>query len=167
MTIGHQYPDVVLLPEREVQGGSPWVAPLAVQRVSSDDDKEVVGALQVGDLLDDEGLPFHGQLCAEVVDSSYCKPVYLFANRPKANLVTIVRVRSNRTFYRQAPLCGPTGSAGHPPPNNSRIDSEFGVYFPDSNEAKQEGDRHQTRTGWCNGVDQADDDKWTSMAWSG
>jgi len=114
ITIGHQYSEVVLLPEREVQRGSPWVVPLSTQRVSSADDKELVGALQVGILLDDEELPFHDQLCVEVGDSSYCKPVYLFANRPKANLVTIARVRSNRTFYRQAPLSDQTGSSGHP-----------------------------------------------------
>ena len=115
VTIGHQYSEVVLLPERAVQRGSPWVVPLSTQRISSADDKELVGALQVGVLLDDGELPFHDQLCVEVGDSSYCKPVYLFANRPKANLVTMVRVRGNRTFYRQAPLSDlPTVSRGHP-----------------------------------------------------
>ena len=114
VTIGHQYSEVVLLPEREVQRGSPWVVPLSVQRVSSDEGKELVGALQVGVLLDDEELPFHGQLCVEVGDSGYCKPVYLFANRPKANLVTMVRVRGNRTFYRPALPADQRGRRGHP-----------------------------------------------------
>jgi hypothetical protein len=114
VTIGHQYSAVVLLPERAVQRGSPWVVPLSVQRVSSADNKELVGALQINVLLDDKALPFHGQLCVEVGDSSYCKPMYLWVNRPKANLVTVVRVRGNRTFYRQAPRSDPTDSPGHP-----------------------------------------------------
>lgn len=114
VTIGHQYSEVVLLPERAVQRGSPWVVPLNCQRVNSAEDKELVGAIQVGILLDDEELPFHGQLCVEVGDTSYSKAVYLFANRPKTNLVTIVRVRSNRTFYRQASRSGRTGLKGHP-----------------------------------------------------
>src|SRR4030067_3136498 len=103
-----------MVPERELQRGSPWVVPLSVQRVSSDEGKELVGALQVGVLLDDEELPFHGQLCVEVGDSGYCKPVYLFANRPKANLVTMVRVRGNRTFYRPALPADQRGRRGHP-----------------------------------------------------
>ncbi|MDI6769854.1 MAG: transposase, partial [Anaerolineales bacterium] len=53
ITIGHQYSEVVVLPEREVQRGSPWVVPLSTQRVSSAEDKELVGAIQVGVLLDD------------------------------------------------------------------------------------------------------------------
>jgi hypothetical protein len=69
--------------------------------VKSTDDKEMVGAKQVRILLEDEERPFHNRLCAEVADSSYSKPAYLIANREKANLVTIVRVRSNRIFYRQ------------------------------------------------------------------
>ena len=49
-------------------------------------------------------MPFFGQMCAEVGDNSYSKPAYLQANRSKENLVTIVRVRSNRTFYLQPML---------------------------------------------------------------
>jgi hypothetical protein len=59
-------------------------------------------------------LPFHDQLCAEVADSSYSKPAYLHANRAKVNLVTIVRVRSNRTFYRQPEVNRPSDQRGHP-----------------------------------------------------
>jgi hypothetical protein len=115
VTIGHCYSEVVLLPEREVQQGHPWVVPLSSQRVSSADDKELEGAIQVNVLLDDPQLPFHDQLCVEVGDTSYSKPKYLFANRPKSNLVTLVRVRATRTFYkRKAPVSGQRGSRGHP-----------------------------------------------------
>jgi hypothetical protein len=114
VTIGHCYSEVVLLPEREEQPGSAWVVPLSSQRVSSVEDKELVGAIQVNVLLDDPQLPFHDQLCVEVGDSSYSKPKYLFVNRPKSKLVTIARVRSTRTFYRRVPASSQHCSQGHP-----------------------------------------------------
>jgi hypothetical protein len=114
VTIGHCYSEVVFLPEREVQQGHPWVVPLSSQRVSSAADKELEGAIQMNVLLDDPQLPFHDQLCVEVGDTSYSKPKYLFANRPKSNLVTLVRVRGTRTFYRKAPISDRRGFRGHP-----------------------------------------------------
>jgi hypothetical protein len=49
-----------------------------------------------------------------VADSKYSKPAYLHAHRQHANLVTIVRVAGNRTFYRLPPAdLQPTG-VGHP-----------------------------------------------------
>jgi hypothetical protein len=115
VTIGHCYSEVVLLPERAMQQGHAWVVPLSSQRVSSAADKELEAGLQMNVLLDDPQLPFHEQLCVEVGDTSYSKPKYLFANRAKSNLVTLVRVRGTRTFYRQpAPVLNPSGSRGHP-----------------------------------------------------
>ncbi len=114
VTIGHCYSEVALLPEREVQQSNPWVVPLSSQRVSSAEDKELEGAIQVNVLLDDPQLPFHDRLCVEVGDTSYSKPKYLFANRPRSNLVTIARVRRTRTFYRKAPVSGRRSSRGHP-----------------------------------------------------
>ncbi|MEI7990289.1 MAG: transposase [Chloroflexota bacterium] len=114
ITIGHQYSSVFALPERTSQQSKTWVVPLSTQRVKSSDDKELIGAEQIRILLEDENLPFHRQLCAEVADSSYSKPAYLHANRSKANLVTLVRVRSNRTFFRQPEANRPSGQCGHP-----------------------------------------------------
>jgi hypothetical protein len=114
ITIGHQYSSVFALPERTRQQAKTWVEPLSTQRVKSSDDKELIGAEQIRILLEDEDMPFHDQLCAEVADSSYSKPAYLHANRSKANLVTVVRVRSNRTFYRQPEANSPSGQRGHP-----------------------------------------------------
>jgi len=91
ITIGHAYSTVVLFPEEESEHGPVWVVPLSVQRVKSSADKEMVGALQIQALLEDEELPFHGQLCVEVEDSSYSKPAFLEKNRSKTNLVTITR----------------------------------------------------------------------------
>ncbi len=112
ITIGHAYSSVALLPEEEGEHGPAWVVPLSVQRVPSSADKEMVGALQIRALLDDQMLPFHTQLCVEVEDSGYSKPAFLAKNRGKTNLVTITRARNNRIFYR--PPTAPTRSAGHP-----------------------------------------------------
>jgi DDE superfamily endonuclease len=114
VTIGHQYSTVALLPEAEAQLSPSWVVPLSTARVASADDKEAVGAAQIDALLLDRALPFHDQLCVEVADSKYSKPAYLHAHRRHANLVTIVRVASNRIFYRQAQAAAQPAGAGHP-----------------------------------------------------
>ena len=114
VTIGHQYSTVALLMEAQAQRSPSWVVPLSTARVASTDDKEAVGAAQIDALLLDTTLPFHEQLCVEVADSKYSKPAYLHAHRQHANLVTIVRVASNRTFYRQTQADAPQTGAGHP-----------------------------------------------------
>ena len=114
VTIGHQYSTVALLPEATVPRSSSWVVPLATARVASAEDKEGVGAAQIDALLRDETLPFHDALCVEVADSKYSKPAYLHAHRQHANLVTLVRVAANRTFYRAAPAEAAPAKAGHP-----------------------------------------------------
>ena len=114
ISIGHAYSSVVLFPEEESEHGPVWVVALSVKRVESSADKELVGAKQMGQLLDDETLPFHIDLCVEVVDSGYSKPEYMIENRPKKNLVTITRARNTRTFYCQP--VNPEGkkAVGHP-----------------------------------------------------
>jgi hypothetical protein len=114
VTIGHQYSTVALLSDAQAQLSSSWVLPLMTARVSSSDDKEAVGAAQIDALLLDQALPFHDQLCVEVADSKYSKPAYLHAHRGHANLVTLVRVASNRTFYCQAQAAAEKTGAGHP-----------------------------------------------------
>jgi len=114
VTIGHQYSTVALLPEAQAHCSPSWVVPLSTKRVASADDKEAVGAAQIDALLQDPTLPFHDQLCVEVADSKYSKPAYLHAHRKHANLVTIVRVAGNRTFYRQPQADVQREGAGHP-----------------------------------------------------
>jgi hypothetical protein len=114
VTIGHQYSTVALLLEERAQLSPSWVVPLSSARVSTADDKEDVGAAQIDALLLDQTLPFHDQLCVEVADSAYSKPAYLHAHRQHANLVTIVRVASNRSFYRMAESAAQQTGAGHP-----------------------------------------------------
>jgi hypothetical protein len=114
LTIGHQYSSVALLGEEKMHLSPAWVLPLSTARVTSEDDKEGVGATQIDALLLDPNLPFHDELCVEVADSKYSKPAYLYAHRSHANLITIVRVASNRTFYREAENAAQRAGAGHP-----------------------------------------------------
>jgi hypothetical protein len=114
VTIGHQYSCVALLSEAKLPRSPAWVVPLSTARVASGDDKECLGATQIDALLLDPALPFQNQLCVEVADSKYSKPAYLHAHTRHANLITIVRVASNRTFYRQAETAAAQAGAGHP-----------------------------------------------------
>ncbi|MFQ5578149.1 MAG: transposase, partial [Anaerolineae bacterium] len=52
-------------------------------------------------MLDDPQLPFGQDLCVEAVDSSYSKPAYLHTHRRHSHLVTIARIKNNRTLYHQ------------------------------------------------------------------
>jgi len=100
VTIGHQYSTLALLPEKEDQVSGSWVVPLCTSRVPTEEDKELVGARQVRHVLDNPGLPWYGELVVQVGDSKYSKPAYLHAtHQGHENLVSITRVRSNRTFY--------------------------------------------------------------------
>lgn len=114
VTIGHAYSAVVLGSEPEVGVTRSWVVPLAAQRVESDENKEQVGGKQVEQLLRDPDLPFGREFTVEVVDSSYSKADYLHAHRQFPNLVTIARVRGNRTFYHQPKAETTPVGAGHP-----------------------------------------------------
>jgi len=114
VTIGHAYSTVVLLPEKE-RGMPAWVVPALVRRVKSWEDAELVGAEQLGELLDDPTLPWHNQLCVQVGDSRYAKPSFLWRTTEHTNLVSIVRVRNNRVFYHPyQPRPGQKGGPGRP-----------------------------------------------------
>ena len=51
--------------------------------------------------MTDETLPFRDGLCVQVADSGYSGRTYLGAVVSHRNLVTIVRLPSNRMVYRQ------------------------------------------------------------------
>jgi len=115
VTIGHQYSTVALGLEAEAGVTSSWVLPLLTGRVPSAADKEMVGAAQVDRLLADPQLPFGRDLTVEVGDTSYSKPAYLHAHRKHPHLVSIGRVRGNRTFYhRYVAADEEETQAGHP-----------------------------------------------------
>lgn len=104
ITIGHEYSSVALLPELGSQMAKSWVVPLATCRVSTSEDKELVGADQIKTLLADAKLPWYGDLVVNVGDSRYSKPAYLHAvHQDHDNLITIAKIRSTRTLYHYLP----------------------------------------------------------------
>ena len=72
--------------------------PLDVRRVPSN--AELAGAQALQTLLGDETMPWHDDLVVSVQGSKYSKSAYLAALAPCEDLVTVVRVRNNRVFYR-------------------------------------------------------------------
>ena len=114
VTIGHRYSVTAFLPEWAHPDDPPWVVPLIVRRVHSDEKATVVGAEQVLALLQDDRMPFHRQLSVHVADSAYSAVEYLGRVGHLPNLVTVTRAAENRVFYRQSPP--PVGGRpqGHP-----------------------------------------------------
>ena len=113
ITFGHRYSTVALIPSKELTV-HPWAIPLSTGRVASDEDKELTGAAQINQLMQDESMPFYNQLSVEVGDTSYSKPAYLAANRHHTNLVTIARLRSNRVLYHSPEVSDDPAGPGHP-----------------------------------------------------
>lgn len=100
---GHQYSLTSYLPEVPTHERT-WAVTLAVDRVKSEQDKELLGAKQIKALLGAKELPFGQELTVVAGDTYYSKPAFLHALAAEESLVTMARVRADRIFYRQ-----PTG----------------------------------------------------------
>jgi hypothetical protein len=122
VTIGHQYSALVLFPEKPQVSSPTWVVPLSLRRVTTQETKRSVGVEQVKLLLNDETLPFHQQLCVQVVDSEYSVVPYLGEMTEHEDLITVARVRSNRVFYQMPPSSPTSPSRGHPTWYGERFD---------------------------------------------
>jgi hypothetical protein len=100
VTIGHQYSHMAFLPEKTASASPPWIVPLLVRRITTQETETQVGAQQVTVLMNDETLPFYNDLCVQVEDSRYSTPQFLSQVGRHDNLITIARLRSNRNLYR-------------------------------------------------------------------
>jgi hypothetical protein len=114
VTIGHQYSVLAFLPEPTHPDDPPWVVPLNMRRIQSDEKATVVGAEQLAALLEDETQPFHAALCVHVADSVYSAAEYLGRVGAHRNLVSVTRLAQNRVCYRQFRAQQAAGSSGHP-----------------------------------------------------
>ena len=115
VTIGHQYSLLALLPEKEGLSVPAWLVPLSLRRITTDEDKEMVGAEQVDGLMSDRSLPFAAELTVQVGDTAYSKAAYLHAGGQHPTLITIARARGNRVFYRRfVPEAGAKAPPWHP-----------------------------------------------------
>lgn len=122
VTIGHNYSQLVSLPEK-APGDAAWTVPLSTRRVVSPQTAGETGVMQVDALLDDAGLPWHEQLVALVMDSGYGNAPCLSPLLAKwaDRLVPIVRLRSDRVLYRVPPP-RPPGKRGRPRRYGARFD---------------------------------------------
>ncbi len=105
IAIGHQYATLALLPEKTGSQAPPWIVPVSTRRVDSAKTGTQVGVEQVADVFSDATLPFAKDLCVQVGDTTYSQVPFLgpISHMHLDHLVTIARLRSNRTVYRPAP----------------------------------------------------------------
>lgn len=124
VTIGHQYSHLVFFPEKGEADDPPWVVPLLVRRVRSDEKASSMWIEQIKVLMEDETLPFHKELCLHVGDSVYSAVTALgpVIEQEYDNLVHIARASSNRVFYRQPPPPQEKRAKGHPTWYGERFD---------------------------------------------
>jgi hypothetical protein len=124
VTIGHQYSHLVFFPEKVDADDPPWVVPLVVRRVHSDEKATSMWVEQIKVLMEDETLPFHKDLCVHVGDSVYSAVTALgpVTKQEYDNLVNVARASSNRVFYRQPPSVREKRGKGHPTWYGERFD---------------------------------------------
>ncbi len=123
VNIGHQSSVLAYLPEKGEQS-PPWLVPLHVRRVRSEETKNEAGAEQVKEVLWAEKLPFSGELKVLVGDSDYSARPFLgeiygdqadeAGQKKSDDQVAIVRSAGNRTFYHPPPEIEGQNPVGHP-----------------------------------------------------
>ena len=115
VTIGHDASVLAVLPEKASPTDAPWVVPLNIRRVTSDEKPGQVAAEQIRLVVTDENLPFYKALCVNAEDSGYSGVPHLGAVADIENLVTVARVPGNRVVYRQPePPAEGKPPVGHP-----------------------------------------------------
>lgn len=123
VNIGHQSSVLAYLPEKG-EPSPPWIVPLHVRRVSSEESKNEAGAGQVKEVFWAEKLPFSGALKVLVGDSDYSARTFLGeifgdqadkeGQKKSDEQVVIVRSAGNRTFYHPPPEIENQKPVGHP-----------------------------------------------------
>lgn len=123
VNIGHSYSVVAALPEASEAGNVSWTIPLSAQRVSTDKKDVDVAQTQLAKILNYESAPWKDKLSVLVADSLYSQRAFLNQQVNEDNLVSIIRVKSNRVFYRKfIPSDSPLKSSGHPRWYGDRFD---------------------------------------------
>lgn len=99
IAVGHAYSVLACLPEKIPSSPFPWVVPLSVDRVNSSEKGHEVGPKKLCELMKDNALPFNHSLCVHVADTAYFTLPIREMTSTIDNLVSIARLRSNRTVY--------------------------------------------------------------------
>jgi len=138
VAIGHAYSALAVLPEKASPQAPPWVVPLSMRRVSSEQTGSEVGVEQVQAVLDDDALPFSQGLCVTVGDTAYSALSFVGPLAGQQSLVLLARVRGDRVFYRPAaPPEGETAPVGHPTWYGAPFDLKDEATWGDPDEATQ------------------------------
>ena len=98
---GHQYAALVYFPEKASVSSPPWVVPLEMRRVKSEEKATDVHAQQITALMTTDAFADANRFCVCVVDSTLGAVTFLGQVVSHQNLVTIARTRKNRVFYRR------------------------------------------------------------------
>ncbi len=114
VTIGHSYSALAGLPEKKGEMTPPWVVPISLLRVPTDEKANDIAASQIDAQLNDATLPFGKALSVVVGDTAYSAITFLSQAAEHENLVAVVRVRGDRTFYRKPQAAGHQKGKGHP-----------------------------------------------------
>jgi len=87
------------MPEKSSSSHFPWVVPLSVDRVSTCEKGHETGPQKLCELIKDNSLPFNHSLCVHVADTAYFTLPIREMTSTVDNLVSIARLRNNRTVY--------------------------------------------------------------------
>ena len=99
IAVGHAYSVLACMPEKSSTSHFPWVVPLSVDRVSTGEKGHEVGPRKLCELINDSSLPFNHSLCVHAADTAYFTlPIRKMTSRVD-NLVSMARLRNNRTVY--------------------------------------------------------------------
>lgn len=112
ITIGHQYAALVYLPEKLCASAPPWVVPLSMLRVKTQNKATELHAQQLMSLFSDSDFDCEDKDCVCVVDSTINTVPFLATVRDQPQLVTIGRTRGNRVFFH--PPQSKSKKRGHP-----------------------------------------------------
>ena len=115
VTLGHDYLVLAALPEKP-PATPPWLMPLLVRRIGSQETANQVALAQIQSVVSDVTLPFHGALCVQVADSGYSGVPFLAPLAALPNWVSVIRLASNRVVYYPPPTPSepPPPTVGHP-----------------------------------------------------
>ena len=98
ITVGHQYSIMGFLPEKIEKQNFPWVLPVSARRVPTSRKGPDIGLEQ----LDMAAAAFKGELMVMVVDSGYGSPEFIEGASQQPDVITIIRLNSNRILYHPA-----------------------------------------------------------------
>ncbi len=113
IAVGHAYSVLAYLPEKTPASPFPWVVPLSVDRVSTSEKGHEVGPQKLCELMIDNSLPFNDSLCVHVGDTAYFTLPIRQMNAKVEPLVSVTRLRNNRTLYTPYTETGKKKYADH------------------------------------------------------